>query len=101
MRRAQFFNIFVAAGALAAPLGARAAPFECLIQPNQIVEIRSPVEGLISKVHVQRGDSAKAGQVLVELESSAERSRPSACRSAVGRWSASPSSRQRVGASSP
>ncbi|HXL75362.1 MAG TPA: efflux RND transporter periplasmic adaptor subunit, partial [Burkholderiales bacterium] len=74
MRRAQFFNIFVAAGALAAPLGARAAPFECLIQPNQIVEIRSPVEGLISKVHVQRGDSAKAGQVLVELESSAERS---------------------------
>jgi len=74
VRQAQFIKTFVAAAALAAPLGARAAPFECLIQPNQIVEIRSPVEGLISKVHVQRGDSAKAGQVLVELESSAERS---------------------------
>ena len=74
MRQAQFIKTFVAAAALAAPLGGRAAPFECLIQPNQIVEIRSPVEGLISKVHVQRGDSAKAGQVLVELESSAERS---------------------------
>jgi len=53
---------------------ARAASFECLIQPNQIVEIRSPAEGLISKVYVQRGSAVKAGQVLVELESSVERS---------------------------
>jgi RND family efflux transporter MFP subunit len=53
---------------------ARGASFECLIQPNQIVEIRSPAEGLIAKVFVQRGDSVKAGQTLVELESSAERS---------------------------
>ena len=67
MRQAQFFKAFVAAAALAAPLGVRAAPFECLIQPNQIVEIRSPVEGLISKVHVQRGDSVKAGEVLVGM----------------------------------
>jgi RND family efflux transporter MFP subunit len=51
-----------------------AAPFECLIEPAEVVEIRSPVEGLIDKVHVQRGDAVKTGQVLVELESSAERS---------------------------
>jgi RND family efflux transporter MFP subunit len=50
------------------------AAFECLIQPNQIVDIRSRAEGLIAKVHVQRGDTVKAGQTLVELESSAERS---------------------------
>jgi RND family efflux transporter MFP subunit len=64
-----------AAGAamLAAP-GARAASFECIIQPNQVVEIRSPAEGLIGKVLVQRGDWVKAGQTLVELESTAERS---------------------------
>ena len=53
---------------------ALAGAFECLIQPNQIVEIRSRAEGLIAKVYVQRGDTVKAGQMLVELESSAERS---------------------------
>jgi RND family efflux transporter MFP subunit len=63
-----------AALALAVPSTGLGAPFECLIEPAQVVEIRSPVEGLIDKVHVQRGDSVKAGQVLVELESSAERS---------------------------
>jgi RND family efflux transporter MFP subunit len=57
-----------------AAAGAQAASFECLIQPNQIVEMRSPVAGLISKVHVQRGDSVKTNQVLVELESSVETS---------------------------
>src|SRR3954463_10210507 len=51
-----------------------AAAFECLIQPNQIVDIRSRAEGLIAKVYVQRGDTVKTGQLLVELESSAERS---------------------------
>jgi RND family efflux transporter MFP subunit len=54
--------------------GGWAASFECLIQPNQVIEVRSRAEGLIAKVYVQRGDPVKAGQVLVELESSAERS---------------------------
>jgi|SRR5436190_7005663 len=65
--------IAAAAATLAMP-AARAASFECLIQPNQTVDIRSPAEGLIGKIHVQRGDPVKAGQVLVELESTAERS---------------------------
>jgi RND family efflux transporter MFP subunit len=65
----------VAAGAamLSVSTG-RAASFECLIQPNQTIDVRSRAEGLIAKVYVQRGDVVKAGQVLVELESSAERS---------------------------
>lgn len=70
---------------------ARAATFECIIQPNQTVEIRSPAEGLISKVHVQRGDWVRAGQVLVELESSAERSAVAAAKyrsEMVGRMTA-------------
>lgn len=71
MRQAQFLKLFAALAALAAPPG-YAASFECLIQPNQIVEMRSPVTGLISKVYVQRGDTVKAGQILVELESSVE-----------------------------
>lgn len=64
----------LAAAALVFPAIALADPFECLIEPAQVVEIRSPVEGLIGKVYVQRGDPVKTGQVLVELESSAERS---------------------------
>lgn len=59
---------------LAVPFGARAKTFECLIQPAQVIELRSPTEGLIAKVRVQRGDPVKAGEALVELESSAERS---------------------------
>jgi RND family efflux transporter MFP subunit len=52
----------------------QAASFDCLIEPAQVVEIRTPVEGLIDKVHVQRGDTVRRGQVLVELLSSLERS---------------------------
>ncbi|MGH8689047.1 MAG: efflux RND transporter periplasmic adaptor subunit [Burkholderiales bacterium] len=64
----------IAALALALPASASAKSFECLIQPWQVVELRSPTEGLIAKIHVRRGDTVKAGQVLVELDSSVERS---------------------------
>lgn len=63
-----------AGGALLYAAAAVANPFECLIEPNQTVEVRSAVEGVIEKVHVQRGDRVKAGQVLVQLESGAEAS---------------------------
>ena len=61
-------------GLAGAALPALAAPFDCLVEPAQVVEIRTPVEGLIDKVHVQRGDSVKRGQVMVELLSNLERS---------------------------
>jgi len=64
----------IAAVALALPAAAAAKSFECLIQPWQVVEMRSPSEGIISKIRVQRGDTVKAGDVLVELDSSVERS---------------------------
>lgn len=55
--------------------GAAAAnPYECMIEPNQVVDLRSSVEGLIEKVYVQRGDRVRTGQVLVQLESAAENS---------------------------
>lgn len=53
---------------------ARANPYECLIEPNQTVDLRSSAEGVIEKVLVKRGDRVRAGQVLVLLESSAENS---------------------------
>jgi RND family efflux transporter MFP subunit len=68
------------AGLLVVPAAALANGFECLIEPTQVVEIRSSVEGLIDKIHVQRGDDVQKGQALVELESSAERSTVEAAR---------------------
>lgn len=62
------------AGALLACGAAAANPFDCLIEPSQTVEVRSAVEGIIEKVHVQRGDRVRAGQVLVQLESAPEAS---------------------------
>jgi RND family efflux transporter MFP subunit len=64
--------------ALLAPMFSVAAvpasgSFDCLIEPAQVVELRSTVEGLIEKVNVRRGDSVRRGQVLAELESRAER----------------------------
>lgn len=65
-------NTFIAAAALL-PVAAGAAGFDCLIEPSQVVEIRTAVDGLIQQVHVQRGDTVRKGQPLVELQSGAER----------------------------
>lgn len=46
---------------------------ECLVEPVQTVEIRSPVIGLLEKVHVRRGDKVRKGQVIAALESNSER----------------------------
>jgi RND family efflux transporter MFP subunit len=61
------------AGMLPLLAHAGAAQFECLIEPSQVVELRSSVEGLIAQVNVHRGDAVRRGQVLAQLESGAER----------------------------
>lgn len=45
---------------------------DCLIEPTQIVDLASPVTGLLDKVSVRRADHVKKGQVLATLESRAE-----------------------------
>lgn len=62
------------AAAASAGQAAGTAPFDCLIEPSQVIEVRTPADGLIDKVHVQRGDPIRRGQPLVELLSSVERS---------------------------
>ncbi len=54
----------------AAARGAQSA--ECLIEPQQRLEIRSPVSGLIRVIGADRGASVQKGQVLVELDSGVE-----------------------------
>ena len=48
--------------------GAAPASHECLIEPYQRLEIRSPVTGLIKSVTVERGSLVQKGQVLLELD---------------------------------
>lgn len=57
-----------------------AAGFDCLIEPSQVVEVRSAADGIIAAVHARRGDTVRKGQILVELQSSAERAAVDAAR---------------------
>jgi RND family efflux transporter MFP subunit len=57
----------------AAPGVARAGEFDCVIEPHRVIEIRAPLEGIIDKVDVDRGDSVRRGQELVVLDSAVDR----------------------------
>ena len=65
-----FLIPLLAAPAFAAP----AADYDCIIEAAQTVEIRSPVVGILERVHARRGEAIRQGQVLVTIESSVETS---------------------------
>lgn len=46
--------------------------FEGLIEPNELVDVGTPVDGVVASVNVQRSNSVKKGDPLVLLESSVE-----------------------------
>ena len=50
-----------------------AGDFDCIIEPRQVIEVRSPIEGLIDRVNVDRGDIVRKGQELAVLDTSLER----------------------------
>ncbi|MGH8667622.1 MAG: biotin/lipoyl-binding protein [Burkholderiales bacterium] len=52
---------------------ASGAEYDCLIEAFETVDVHSPVEALITSIPVRRGDLVKKGQVVVTLESAAER----------------------------
>ena len=72
--------VAVMAVALAGPANAAPAPvaasggYDCMIEPAQVVEVRSPVVGLLQQVPVHRGQAIHKGDVLVVIESSVEKS---------------------------
>jgi len=55
------------------PAAALAGEFDCMIEPRKAVEVRAASEGLIDRIWVDRGDTVKAGQVLVTLDSGVEK----------------------------
>jgi membrane fusion protein, heavy metal efflux system len=50
-----------------------AQPMGCLIEPNQVVELGSPVIGVLERVNVDRGAAIRKGQVLATLKADVER----------------------------
>ena len=46
---------------------------DCVIEPNDTVEIGSAVEGILREVTVKRGDQVKQGDVLARLDEELER----------------------------
>lgn len=57
---------------LAASLPTQAEEFECLLEPHVVVNVSSPVAGLLAAVNVERGDQVSKGQVIASLKSEAE-----------------------------
>lgn len=61
---------------LAAPGAFAAEPpleFDCLVEARQDIAVRSPVEGVIESVQVERGSLLKRGQLIATLSSGPER----------------------------
>lgn len=50
-----------------------AQPLGCLIEPQQIADVGSPVIGVIERVEVERGQFVRKGQVLARLQAGVER----------------------------
>lgn len=63
----------LAAGLLAAALPALAAEFDCQVEARRIINIGAPLEALISAVRVERGDTVRKGDVLVEFDAGVEK----------------------------
>ncbi len=63
-----------AAITMTATHAAEPTEFDCMIEPTQVVEIRSPVVGILQQVPVRRGQTLRKGDVLATIESSVERS---------------------------
>ncbi len=57
-----------------APVAALGDPdrFDCMIGPNDVIDIGSPVTGVIEEVVVERSDVVEADQVLARLEADVE-----------------------------
>ena len=51
------------------PADAPGGAFDCVVEPAQVLDLASPVAGVIEEVLVERGDRVSAGQVVARLRS--------------------------------
>ena len=90
MRFLRLFLVACSAALPAAPAaGANGAAqprgeYDCLIEARQSIDVRSPVEGVIESVLVQRGELVKKGNLVATLSSGPERAALDLARSRAG-----------------
>jgi RND family efflux transporter MFP subunit len=53
---------------------------DCLIEPQEVVHLSSPVEGILEKVYVERGAIVRKGQIVAQLDSNLENANVSLAR---------------------
>src|SRR5206468_6986427 len=58
---------------LVAMPSARAQSLPCLIEPNRVIELGSPVIGVLEDVAVERGQAVRKGEVVATLRADVER----------------------------
>jgi RND family efflux transporter MFP subunit len=68
---------FLAAEARAETLGS----LDCVMEPHEIIDVASRVDGIVDELAVERGDFVEAGQVLAKLDSGVEEAAVAAARS--------------------
>ncbi|WP_455365412.1 efflux RND transporter periplasmic adaptor subunit, partial [Kaarinaea lacus] len=49
-----------------------AKEFECLLEPHRVVNVSSPVSGILDKVTIERGDQVRKEQIIAILKSDVE-----------------------------
>jgi len=52
---------------------AEPAEFDCVIEPDEVINLSSPVPGILESISVDRSDLVKQGQVLAQLHSGVEK----------------------------
>lgn len=65
--------LLIFAGVWVVPAGAEDySGYDCLIEPNSVVDVSTREDGVLEEIAVRRGDVIKKGQVLARLESNVE-----------------------------
>lgn len=82
IHRPRFMVAALFCGLVLSSAAQAAQPVGCLIEPRIVVELGSPVIGVLSEVYVDRGATIRKGQVLATLKADAELA---AVRAAKGR----------------
>ena len=68
-------NIFLVCGLIAGSpvLAEESVPeIDCLIEPNMMIELSSPVSGVLDEILVDRSDTVKEGEIVATLKSDVE-----------------------------
>lgn len=58
---------------IATPAAGATSALDCMIQPHQVVQVGTPMPGVIQEVLVDRGDAVAKGQPIVQFQDDVER----------------------------